>query len=277
MHLMFRSMIFWVFSLSLAICLAGCATGANKAYDEISQQDVKVRVIEEDSSANPAFLIPFDPRIGEIRISTVPVRVGVSGVSEKVGLAINSQLMYALHTVENFVLLDREISDAIARELELSRSSLVAPPDKIGNVNLEVADLILVCTVVDFAEAEGTRDQVEFELGTLGHMITLVPGGSLVGNALIMANPNFGRSEELTVSKVTIEMRLVDVRSSTVVSVANSTTSFAMKKVTTQRGGFGFSDLRGSYARTTFAQASRVAIERCVTNLHRDIQAKLTA
>lgn len=250
-------------------------SGCSSSYVQISPDEVRAQTYRKTPSTAPSFNIPADPGSGKLRVAVVPVQMGVENLDPVIGRGIHSQLVSALTGVENYVVIDRAMSDEIAQELKLSQSSLVPNESKIGGVALEVADLLIQCTVVDFAEAEGTKQEVEVELETLGHIIALSedPKTAQLGTALAIAAPDFTRGEEIHVSKVSLSLRAIDVRTGGVVATADPTASFAVKKKSARNAALGYSSISQGYRKSTFADASRVAIEDGVRQMHKDMSA----
>lgn len=227
-------------------------------------------------TAPPAFTvvepihISRDPSVPDINVAVVDFQVGVQEAEPVLGIGLASQLTSALTRVENFKVLDRQMTSEIASELKLSTTSLVQKSDKINSVAHQVADLLLVGTVTEFSDSvEGSRKEKGFNTDAIAGIAQLGQGSvAAAGSALAIAAPNYQTASEKTTGLVRLNVRAVDVRTRVIVADVEATGTFTTVKQSRQFGAMGADFNDSQFARSSLGQATKLAVNDAVKQLY---------
>jgi curli biogenesis system outer membrane secretion channel CsgG len=288
----------WV-SLLTFVFIVGCTASVDKSSVKATEgapvsAQVKVNDIPYDSSL-PKYVVtvaPMEVGVSSSAGAALPKRPGYyygwgpfgwgwwpqsnpapsayvqtsSGMSQKVGKALSSQLLTGLSHAGNIVIIDYAY---YLRHKKRPRAMLQKG---------EIGPFVIKGTVTEFNEvAEANERRKGGSLGWLGTVMGIVggvagvPGVGYAGAGVAAANPTYENTEARRTGSVGMDLQLVNPRNGRLVGSLQAAGKFSSVSQTSGLSVFGVGGGESAFAASALGQATRAAVNEAVRKIGRKL------
>lgn len=221
----------------------------------------------------PVFEAPYDPSMPTVAVVVAPVRISAPVIpgNGDISSTIRTQFLATLGASPNFVVSDREAFEEIGTEQELAVAGVTHSDGPQPATALVGARYIIMVDVTDMQRSvvgDAKKDSVS--LGPLGEIVGELGDGTIgtIGDILGATNPTFSNQERLMRGVVGIDVRVVDVATGAIVTVARGLGQLERKEKASSVSVAGIGSSSSQFEQSVLSHATRVAVEDAVLQVH---------